>query len=99
LEQHLLEKAQSGELNPSTLALDRQEVDALIKEADRLTKQLISKGYAPVLLTSPVIRALLFNFFTPVLSDVTVLSYNDLIMDVSVDVMAQLSISRAMQEA
>lgn len=99
LEQHLLERAQTGDLNPSTLSLDQQEVDLLIKEADRLTKKLISKGFAPVLLTSPVIRAMLFNFFSPVLTDVTVLSYNDLILDVSVDVIDQLSIPRVAQEA
>lgn len=99
LEQHLLERAQTGDLNPGTLSLDQQEVDLLIKEADRLTKKLISKGFAPVLLTSPVIRAMLFNFFSPVLSDVTVLSYNDLVLDVSVDVVDQLSIPRVAQEA
>lgn len=99
LEQHLLERAQTGDLNPGTLSLDQREVDLLIKEADRLTKKLISKGFAPVLLTSPVIRAMLFNFFSPVLSDVTVLSYNDLVLDVSVDVVDQLSIPRVAQEA
>lgn len=99
LEQHLLERAQQGELNPSTLALDQQNVDALIKAADRLTKKLISQGHAPVLLTSPVIRATLFNFFSPVLSDIAVLSYNDLVLDVSVEVTDQLSITEELQEA
>ncbi len=99
LEQHLLEKAQMGELNPSTLSLDQTNVDALIKEADRLTKKLISHGHAPVLLTSPVIRATLFNFFSPVLSDISVLSYNDLVLDVSVEVADQLSIAQELQNA
>ena len=99
LEQHLLEKAQQGELNPSTLSLDQKQVDHLIKEADRLTKKLISNGHPPVLLTSPVIRATLFNFFSPVLSDISVLSYNDLVLDVSVEVSDQLSATQIAQEA
>ena len=99
LEQHLLEKAQQGELNPSTLSLDQTQVDGLIKEADRLAKKLISNGHPPVLLTSPVIRATLFNFFSPVLSDITVLSYNDLVLDVSVEVADQLNINLIAEEA
>ena len=99
LEQHLLEKAQQGELNPSTLNLDQNKVDLLIKRADRIAKKLISNGYPPVLLTSPVIRSTLFNFFSPVLSDIAVLSYNDLVLDISVEVDNQLSISKKEEAA
>ncbi len=95
LEQHLLEEAQQAKLNPSTLNLSQNKVDQIIRNADQITKKLISKGYPPVLLTSPVIRSTLFNFFSPVLSDIAVLSYNDLILDISVEVEHQLSASDA----
>ncbi|MEZ4702908.1 MAG: flagellar biosynthesis protein FlhA [Rhodothermales bacterium] len=93
LEQLLLEKAQQGELNPSTLGLQQTEMERLVKEADRLTKKLISNAHAPVLLTSPVLRATLFNFLSPMLTDITVLSYNDLIPNVSVEVLESLKMS------
>ena len=59
----------------------------------QLTSKQISDGYAPVLLTSPVIRATLYNFFSPMVSDITVLSYNDLVMDVRVEVSDQLKLA------
>ncbi len=94
LEQHLLEKAQQGELNPTTLNLDQEKVDQFIKEANRIAKKLIGEGFTPVLLTSPVLRSTLFNFLTPTLPDIAVLSYNDLVLDVSVEVEHQISISQ-----
>ena len=94
LEQHLLEKAQQGELNPTTLNLDQEKVDQFIKEANRIAKKLIGEGYVPVLLTSPVLRSTLFNFLAPTLPDIAVLSYNDLVLDVSVEVEHQISISQ-----
>ncbi|MDZ4698258.1 MAG: flagellar biosynthesis protein FlhA [Rhodothermales bacterium] len=94
LEQLLLEKAQQGELNPSTLGLQQAEMERLVKEADRLTKKLISNARAPVLLTSPVLRATLFNFLSPMLADITVLSYNDLIPSISVEVIEPLKLKQ-----
>ena len=35
-------------------------------------------GRAPVLLTSPVLRPTLYNFLSPMVSNIAVLSYNDL---------------------
>ena len=99
LEQHLLERAQQGELNPSTLSLDQNKVNEFIKEADRIAKKLIADGHPPVLLTSPVIRSTLFNFCSPSLSDIAVLSYNDLVLDVSIEVEHQLSISPTVEVA
>ena len=94
LEQHLLEKAQQGELNPTTLNLDQEKVDQFIQDANRIAKKLISEGHVPVLLTSPVLRSTLFNFLSPTLPDIAVLSYNDLVLDVSVEVEHQISISQ-----
>lgn len=92
LEQHLLEKAQSGELNATTLGLDPQRIDRLVQAADRQAKRLISHGYTPVLLTTPVLRSTLFNFLAPMLSDIAVLSYNDLSPDAQVEVSDQLKL-------
>ncbi len=93
LEQHLLDKARAGELNPSTLGLEPERAEILIAEADRLTKRLIGEGHPPVMLTSPVLRPTLFSFLAPMLSDIAVLSYNDLLPDASVEVADQLKLT------
>ena len=99
LEQHLLEKAQQGELNPTTLNLAQENVDHFINDANRIAKKLISDGHIPVLLTSPVLRSTLFNFCSPSLPDIAVLSYNDLVLDVSIEVEHQISISQEAEVA
>ena len=99
LEQHLLEKAQQGELNPTTLSLDQEKVDQFIKESNRIAKKLIGEGYVPVLLTSPVLRSTLFNFCSPSLPDIAVLSYNDLVLNVSIEIEHQISISQEVEVA
>ena len=93
LEQHLLDKAREGELNPNTLGLEPARAESLIAEADRQTKRLIGAGHPPVLLTSPVLRPTLFSFLVPMLSDIAVLSYNDLQPDASVEVADQLKLA------
>ena len=92
LEQHLLQRAEAGELNPNTMGLPPERAEKLIVEIDRLAKRLIGAGRAPVLLTSPVLRPTLFNFLSPMLSDIAVLSYNDLVPDASVEVVDQLKL-------
>ncbi|PAP75750.1 flagellar biosynthesis protein FlhA [Rubrivirga marina] len=92
LEHHLLERAQTGELNPSTLGLDPDRAARLQAEAEARLKPLIAAGHPPVLLTSPVLRATLFAFLDPVLPDVAVLSYQDLVPEAPVDVEGQVSL-------
>ena len=92
LEQHLLERAKAGEFNPNTLGLEPSRAEAFIQETEHLAKRLIGGGYAPVLLTSPVLRPTLFNFLAPMLSDIAVLSYNDLQPDASVEVVEHLAL-------
>ncbi len=92
LEQHLLERAEAGELNPNTLGMLPDRAEAIIKEVDRLAKRLIGSGRAPVLLTSPVLRPTMFNFIAPMVSDIAVLSYNDLVPEAEVDVVDQVVI-------
>ena len=92
LEQHLLEKAESGQLNPTTLGLDPDRAVRLQAEAEARLTPLVAAGHAPVLLTSPVLRATLFAFLDPVLADVSVLSYQDLVPEAAVDVEGQVSL-------
>jgi flagellar biosynthesis protein FlhA len=92
LEQHLLEHAGRGDLNPNTLSLDPDRAERLIQEANQLSKRMISNGQAPILLTSPVLRSTLYNFLAPSVPDIAVLSYNDLVPDASVEVVDQLKL-------
>jgi flagellar biosynthesis protein FlhA len=92
LEQHLLEQAEAGKLNPNTLGLDPARAEKFVAEADRLARRMIGQGHPPILLTSPVLRAALFGFLSPMLTDVTVLSYNDLVPEAAVDVDEQLKL-------
>lgn len=90
LERHLLQQAETGELHPSTLGLEPRQSERLVKEAERLAKRLLSEGRPPVLLTSPVLRPVLYNFLAPAISDLNVLSYNDLLPDTRVEVVDQV---------
>ena len=44
------------------------------------------------MLTSPVLRPTVFNFLAPMLTDIAVLSYNDLRPDAAVEVVDQLKL-------
>ncbi len=92
LEQHLLQKAETGELNPNTLGLEPERAERFTQEADRLSKKLIATGRPAVLLTSPVLRATVYNFLSPTLSDLAVLSYNDLQIDAGIEVVEALKL-------
>ncbi len=92
LEQHLLQKAQTGELNASTLGLEPHRAETLIRETERVVKRMIGEGRSPVLLTTPVLRQTLYNFFSPMLSDLAVLSFNDLVPDAQVEVTEQVKL-------
>lgn len=92
LEQHLLERAEAGSFNANTLSLEPTRAERFIQETDRLAKRLIGSGRPPVLLTSPVLRSTLFGFLSPMLSDIEVLSYNDLTADASIEVIGQLTL-------
>jgi flagellar biosynthesis protein FlhA len=93
LEQHLLEQAGQGDLNANTLGLDPDRAEQFILQADEEAKRLISQGRDPVLLTSPVLRATLFDFLNPMLSDINVLSYNDLVPEADIEVVGQIQLS------
>lgn len=97
LEQSLLESAQRGELTSTTLGLDPDETDRFIQATDALSKQILTSRRTPALLTSPVIRPTLFAFLEPLVPDMAVLSYNDLVPDAQVEVVAQLRLGEPME--
>jgi flagellar biosynthesis protein FlhA len=92
LEQHLLEQAEQGKLDANTLGMQPDRAEGLVEAVDEKARQLIGDDRAPILLTSPVLRSTLYEFLEPMVSDITVLSYNDLTSDAPVDVIDQVSI-------
>lgn len=92
LEQHLLERAERGELNPHTLGMAPDRAEVVVQETARLSKKMIGDGLAPVLLTSPVLRPTVFTFLSPMVPDIAVLSYNDLVPEAEVEVVEQIRI-------
>lgn len=92
LEQHLHEKTESGEMNPSTLGLDPSRVESFVEAIEETAKAMIGRGRTPILVTSPVLRPTLYSFLEPVVSDITVLSYNDLTNDAAIEVVDQVQL-------
>lgn len=92
LEQRLLELTETGEINPNTLGLAPNRAEAFIGAAQEIVREMISQGHSPVLLTSPVLRPTLYRFLSPMLSDISVLSYNDLTQDASIEVVDQIQL-------
>jgi flagellar biosynthesis protein FlhA len=92
LEQHLLERAEQGQLDVNTLGMQPERAEALVEGIDKQARQLIGEDRSPILLTSPILRSTLYEFLEPMVSDITVLSYNDLTSDAPVDVVNQVSI-------
>jgi flagellar biosynthesis protein FlhA len=80
-------------LNANTLGLDPDRAERFIAHADEQAKRLISQGRDPVLLTSPVLRATLFDFLNPMLTDINVLSYNDLVPEADIEVVGQIQLN------
>ncbi len=95
LESHLIGQAQQGKLNSNTLGLTPETVETLYKSASIVFEKMIKDGYDPILLTSPVLRHTMFEFLTPILPDIHVLSYNDVSADVHFKTYDRISIHQA----
>lgn len=95
LESHLIGQAQQGKLNSNTLGLTPETVEILYKNASVIFEKMIRQGYDPILLTSPVLRYTLFEFLSPILHDINVLSYNDISPDVQFKAFDRLKIQQA----
>ncbi len=92
LEQHLLELAEAGRLNPNTLGLAPDRAQRFLNEAERLGQSQLMRGWPPVLLTSPVLRGTLSAFVSGQVADLAVLSYHDLTPTAALDVADQLKL-------
>ena len=51
---------------------------------------MLSQGFSPILLASPVLRPPLFAFLAPIIQEIEVLSYHDLMADAQVDIIGQV---------
>ena len=56
-----------------------------------LADQMLAEGHTPILLASPVLRPTLFAFLAPMIQEIVVLSYHDLLSDVQVDIVGQVT--------
>lgn len=94
LESHLISVAQKGNLNPNTLGFTPETVEKLYVSASKNFEKMMKNGLEPVLLTSPVLRPTLFEFFVPVLPEISVLSYNEITMDSQIKTAARIELEK-----
>jgi flagellar biosynthesis protein FlhA len=94
LESHLIAQAQKGNLNPNTLGFTPDTVEKIYVSASRTFEAVMKNGYEPVLLTSPVLRPTLFEFFSPILPEISVLSYNEITMDSQIKTAARIELDK-----
>jgi len=78
LESHLLKQAQEGKLDRSTLSLTAANVEKIYKSASEAFSTMLQNGHEPILLTSPLLRFTLYEFFGAILPEIVVLSYHDI---------------------
>lgn len=78
LESHLLSQAQLGKLDSSTLSMTPTNIENIYESASLGFSKMIQSGLKPILLTSPILRFTIYEFFAPILPEIVVLSYNDI---------------------
>ncbi|MBO6575789.1 MAG: flagellar biosynthesis protein FlhA [Rhodothermales bacterium] len=91
VEQELLQRAKTGELHAGTLGLPAERAEALVESARLFAREMLAEGHTPILLASPVLRPTLFAFLAPMIQEIVVLSYHDLLSDVQVDIVGQVT--------
>ncbi len=94
VEQELLGRAKTGDLLAGTLGLPAQRAEALVESARNYAREMLAEGHTPILLASPALRPTLFGFLAPMIQEIVVLSYHDLLSDVQVDIVGQVSFDR-----
>ena len=94
VEQELLGRAKSGELHAGTLGLPADRAESLVKNARGFAREMLAEGHTPILLASPVLRPTLFAFLAPMINEIVVLSYHDLLADVQVDILGQVTFEK-----
>jgi flagellar biosynthesis protein FlhA len=93
LESHLISQAQQGNLNPNTLGFTPDTVENLYVTASKTFEEMIKEGLEPILLTSPVLRPTLYEFLSPILPEITVLSYNDITVDTNIQTFDRITLN------
>nr|BCX00300.1 MAG: flagellar biosynthesis protein FlhA [Bacteroidota bacterium] len=93
LEAQLMEHAQKGILNPNTLGFSPEIVERIYTSASRAFRRMMANGLQPIVLTSPVLRPILYQFLSPIWPDVVVLSYNDLTTDTQIKPVDRIGLS------
>ena len=78
LESHLLSQAQLGKLDSSTLSMTPSNIENIYESASLGFSKMIQSGRKPILLTSPILRFTIYEFFAPILPEIVVLSYNEI---------------------
>ncbi len=91
VEQELLARAKSGELQAGTLGLPASRAESIVTSAKSFAREMLAEGDTPVLLASPVLRPTLFSFLAPMIPEIVVLSYHDLMADAQVDIVGQVT--------
>lgn len=98
LESHLIGQAQQGNLNPSTLGFTPDTVEKLYVSISKVFEKMMSSGFEPVLLTSPVLRPTVYEFIAPILPEISVLSYNDITMDTQIQTFDKITLNTPKEE-
>jgi flagellar biosynthesis protein FlhA len=98
LEAHLISQAQQGNLNPNTLGFAPDTVEKLYLAASKTFERMISSGHDPILLTSPVLRPVLYDFMVTVIPEVSVLSYNDITIDTQIRKFERIQLKEELEE-
>lgn len=75
------------------LSLDPVTLNKIINNTAEGIKKFIAIGQRPVVLTSPIIRSQLKRIYEQSIKDLVVLSYNELLPEVSINVLWKVSIS------
>jgi len=97
LESHLIQQAQKGGLNSNTLGFTPDTVEKLYVNASNVFERMIKEGIDPIMLTSPVLRPTVYEFLSPILPEITVLSYNDITVDTSINTFDRISLDNSGQ--
>jgi len=97
LESHLIQQAQQGGINPNTLGFTPDTVEKLYVSCSKVFEAMIKEGLDPIMLTSPVLRPTVYEFLAPILPEITVLSYNDVTIDTSINTFERISLDNSGQ--
>jgi len=98
LEAHLISQAQQGTLSANTLGFAPDTVEKLYVQSSKVFEKMMAEGHEPVLLTSPVLRPVVFDFMVTIIPEITVLSYNDVTVDTQINKFERIELNKELEE-